>query len=148
MSATIRRAVAGDADPLGAVLSGWIDETPWMPRIRSREDDRNFVAGLIASTEVLALIDGDRASGFLARDGEEITAFYLCGTSRRRGHGSAMMSRAMAGSEQLSLWTFQANTDAIRFYERVGFVQTKWTDNDNEEGLPDVLMTWARKVRQ
>ena len=148
MTVTIRKAATGDADALGAVLSDWIDETPWMPRMHSREDDRNFVAGLITNTDVLALIDSDRPSGFLARDGEEITAFYLCGASRGRGQGSAMMSRAMAGRGNLTLWTFQANTDAIRFYERLGFIQTKWTDDDNEEGLPDVLMTWARKKRQ
>jgi hypothetical protein len=38
-----------------------------------------------------------------------------------------------------SLWTFQANLGARRFYERHGCRQVRRTDGDNEENLPDIL---------
>ena len=41
------------------------------------------------------------------------------------------------------LWTFAANTGARRFYERHGFVATRRTDGDNEEGAPDILYVWS-----
>ena len=42
----------------------------------------------------------------------------------------------------MQLWAFRSNTAAIRFYERHGFRQVRWTDGDNDEGEPDVLMEW------
>jgi ribosomal protein S18 acetylase RimI-like enzyme len=45
----------------------------------------------------------------------------------------------------LSLWVFEDNIDAIRFYEREGFQLVKKRDieeQDNEEGLPDRLYKW------
>jgi hypothetical protein len=40
------------------------------------------------------------------------------------------------------LWTFVANAGARRFYAREGFVEARRTEGENEEGLPDVLLTW------
>lgn len=44
--------------------------------------------------------------------------------------------------EALSLWTFQVNARARRFYERNGFVAVELTDGDNEERQPDVRYEW------
>lgn len=44
--------------------------------------------------------------------------------------------------EGLSLWTFQVNDRARRFYERNGFVAMELTDGENEEGQPDVRYEW------
>jgi GNAT superfamily N-acetyltransferase len=43
----------------------------------------------------------------------------------------------------LSLWTFQVNDRARRFYERNGFVAVEFTDDDNQERQPDVRYEWA-----
>jgi putative acetyltransferase len=48
------------------------------------------------------------------------------------------------GRDRLSLWTFQANEGARRFYAREGFAEVRMTEGDNEEGLPDVLLEWVR----
>ena len=42
----------------------------------------------------------------------------------------------------LKLWTFEANVGARRFYESHGFVATRRTAGDNEEGAPDVCYEW------
>ena len=42
------RARPTDAPAIGAILSDWIDETDWMPRIHKREDEQAFAADLVA----------------------------------------------------------------------------------------------------
>lgn len=45
----------------------------------------------------------------------------------------------------LSLWTFQVNARARRFYERNGFAAVEWTDGSgNQERQPDVRYEWVR----
>ncbi len=42
-----------------------------------------------------------------------------------------------------SLWVFQSNTGARRFYERHGLVELEHTDGSgNEEKSPDLRMAW------
>jgi GNAT superfamily N-acetyltransferase len=61
-----------------------------------------------------------------------------------RGLGTNLVGLAKRRHpDGLDLWTFQANTPAIHFYEHRGFVATEWTDGDNEEGAPDVRYHWA-----
>jgi ribosomal protein S18 acetylase RimI-like enzyme len=43
----------------------------------------------------------------------------------------------------LSLWTFQVNKPAQRFYERHGFTEVDRTDGSgNEEHEPDIRYAW------
>lgn len=143
---TLRTANRDDAPALGAILSDWIDATPWMPRLHSRADDLGFVAGLIARCRVTvscAHAANDRVAGFLALDGDTIPALYIDAAQRGRGHGTALMRAAQAETGALSLWVFQANTMALRFYAGLGFAINRSTRGDNEEGLPDHLMTWS-----
>ena len=44
--------------------------------------------------------------------------------------------------DRLFLWTFVANQKARAFYRREGFREVEQTEGDNEEGLPDVRLTW------
>jgi hypothetical protein len=49
----------------------------------------------------------------------------------------------------LTLWTFQCNVRARRFYEARGFVASGFTDGSrNEENEPDVLYMTATCLRQ
>ena len=62
-----------------------------------------------------------------------------------RGIGSQLVALAKQRSlGELSLWTFQSNARARRFYERHGFTAVEATDGDNEEGAPDVRYVWRR----
>jgi len=61
-----------------------------------------------------------------------------------RGIGSALLDHAKhrrpAG---FSLWTFQENEGARRFYERHGLRVIRLTNGEgNEEKTPDVLYAW------
>lgn len=54
--------------------------------------------------------------------------------------GSFPLTKARAELPQgFSLWTFQANLGARRFYERHGCRETRRSDGGNEENLPGIL---------
>ena len=142
---SIGPAQAGDDFALAAILSDWIDETPWMPRLHTREDDRAFVADLIHSGGVLSLREDGRPVGFLFESGGHIGAFYLAPEVRRRGLGRRLLDLLKTEYPRLDLWTFAANAEARRFYLREGFVEVERTAGDNDEGLTDIRLVWRKE---
>ncbi|MBM1221510.1 GNAT family N-acetyltransferase [Ponticoccus sp. SC2-23] len=138
---SLRPASLDDAPALGTILSDWIDETVWMPRLHSRAEDRGFVEGLIRDAEVWT---DETRSGFVARSGEEVPALYLAPGARGRGLGAELLNAARTRRESLGLWTFQANSRAVAFYLREGFTEAHRTEGDNAEGLPDIRLIWRR----
>ncbi len=136
----IRRAEARDVAWCARVLGDWVRETGWMPVLHSREEDVAFVEWLVSRAEV-TVAEG----GFLAREGEEVLALYLSPEARGRGIGKALLDMAKVGRERLTLWAFQQNGAALRFYAREGFAEIARTDGaGNEAGLPDVRLAWVR----
>ena len=144
MSWRLDEARVEDAAALGEILSDWIDETDWMPRLHTREDDRDFCLRLIAAGHVRLLRGQNGVAGFVAREGEEISALYVAAPWRGHGLGRRLLDDAKAlSAERLSAWTFQANDGARRFYRRAGFHEAELTDGSgNEERLPDVRLAW------
>ncbi|MCC6007653.1 MAG: GNAT family N-acetyltransferase [Rhodobacteraceae bacterium] len=139
-------ATEADAPALAAILSDWVADTPWMPRLHSRAEDLAFIARTIARTEVIVARDrAGRALGFLSRDGEDVPGLHVAARARGRGVGGALIGSAKGGRARLSLWTFQANTGARRFYARHGFREVATPRDDNEERLPDVQLLWMRE---
>ena len=73
-----------DARALAAILGDWVRETGWMPLLHSRDEDLAFVRGLIGRG-LVTVADDDGPQGFLAREGEEVTALYLARMLRPLG---------------------------------------------------------------
>lgn len=144
---TLRPATPLDAGRVGAILSGWTDETDWVPRIHTRAEDIAHASAMVDRGWVtVAEVDGD-ITGFLARDASDIHALYVDTTLRGLGLGTQLLTDAMAQADQLELWTFQRNIRAQAFYERHGFAAVQHTDGtENDEGLPDIRYLWQRTV--
>ncbi|WP_050931083.1 GNAT family N-acetyltransferase [Aestuariivita boseongensis] len=143
----LRPAHSLDAGRTGEILSGFIDETPWMPRIHTRAEDLSFAADMIDRGWVTVLEHQGRVQGFCARDGAVIHALYIDMGARGRGFGGALMSDLQAREGHLSLWTFQANLPAQGFYRHHGFTEVERTDGaGNDEGLPDLRLVWERSA--
>lgn len=142
----LRPAHPLDAGRVAAILSDWVDATPWLPRVHTRGEDLAHAGMLIDRGWVRIAEAGGAVAGFLARDGADIHALYVAQTARSRGIGSALLAEAQAASARLSLWTFEANTAAHRFYEAAGFTVAARTDGaGNDEHLPDRRYDWSRK---
>lgn len=136
-----------DAAPLAAIMGNWVRETGWMPVLHSAAEDKDFVAGLIRNGTVRVARESGRCLGFLAREGSWIVGLYLAPEARGQGLGKALIDEVKAAEPEVGLWVFQANSGAVAFYRREGFVETERTDGQgNDERLPDICMMWRRPV--
>ena len=142
---TLRSARSQDMAPCAAILNHWIDATDWMPRIHSAEQvAEHYRTDVMFNRQTIVAVANSKVCGFatLARDGF-INALYLSPQSCGKGIGGLLLERAKCElSPNASLFCFQANTRAIKFYGRHGFAEINRTTGDNEEGLPDVLLEW------
>ena len=135
----IRPAMPGDETAMGRILSAWIDETPWMPRLHKPEEDRAFCASLMPH----AFIAGER-EGFIAVENGHIAQLQVAAPARGQGLGRALVDHAKTLSPVLDCWTFEANAPARAFWWRMGFAPVGGSEGDNEEGLPDIHLEWRR----
>ncbi len=141
----IAPALPGDARAVGAILSDWVDEAGWLPRVHTRAEDQDNAADLVRRGWVRVLRHGVRVAGFLARDGGEIHALYVDRGLRGRGIGAALLRDAQARAPRLALWAHVANRRARVFYLRHGFTEVGRSDGaGNDEHLPDIRYQWSR----
>jgi ribosomal protein S18 acetylase RimI-like enzyme len=91
----------------------------------------------------LALLDG-KVIGMAAYNKTEISQLYIHVEYQGRGIGRMLLDNAKAKSSgRLTLYTFEVNRTAQRFYEKNGFVVIG-RGHENEEDLPDIQYEWRR----
>lgn len=145
MTLSLRPARETDAGRVGEILSEFIDGTAWMPRLHTRAQDIGFAGSMISRGWVTVAEKDKSIQGFIACEGAEVHALYICEARRATGIGSALLRDAMCRSIELGLWTFQCNTPARAFYARHGFAEVEFTDGTrNDEQLPDVRLRWSK----
>lgn len=145
MSFDLRPAQPTDAGQIGEILHRFETDTPWMPKEHSGAEAIAFCGVMIDRGWVIIAAHGRQILGFLARDGEEICALYVAPHARNQGIGAALLTQAKAQVSQITLWTFQANIDAQRFYLGHDFVEVGRTDGlGNAENLPDIAYVWNK----
>ncbi len=113
--------------------------------VHARETVKPFLRDQIEDTEVSVAVGAwGEIVGFLAlAEPDHLNHLYLIREHTGRGLGTGFLALAKERFPGgIQLWAFQSNTAAIRFYERHGFRQVRWTDGDNDEGEPDVLLEW------
>ncbi|MER6038566.1 GNAT family N-acetyltransferase [Streptomyces sp. NPDC001835] len=145
----LRRAVAADA---GAAADVWLRSfAAALPTVvRPRTDDdvrghfRDVVVPLRETWIAVETAAESRTVGVMVLDGDLLSQLYLDPGWRGRGVGDRFVALAKERSPRgLTLWTFQVNKPAHRFYERHGFVAVEHTDGSgNEEREPDVRYVW------
>jgi ribosomal protein S18 acetylase RimI-like enzyme len=83
--------------------------------------------------------------GYAALDGDMLEDLYLLPDARRQGIGTLLLDEVRQHSpDGVSLFVFQANTEARAFYERHGFTVFDTSDGDrNMENLPDMTLRWT-----
>jgi len=143
--ARLRPARPTDAGAVGAILSGFIDDTDWMPRIHTRAQDLSFAGDMISQGWVTVAERAGDVCAFSALAGDSVHALYVAADMQGQGIGAHLVDHMKSGSDHLTLWTFQANTGAQRFYLRHGFAEVARTDGaGNDEGLPDIQYQWRK----
>ncbi|MEV7994040.1 GNAT family N-acetyltransferase [Streptomyces sp. NPDC086077] len=142
----LRRAVAADA---GAAADVWLRSfaaaLPTVVRPRSDDEVRDYFRDVVVPLRETWVAETTQGLiGVMVLHGDELSQLYLDPDWRGRGVGDRLLDLARQRRPHgMTLWTFQVNTPAHRFYERHGFVAVERTDGSgNEEGEPDVRYEW------
>lgn len=121
------------------------ERLPSLAGLHTQDEDRAYFQDRVfAECELWGAVH-DALIGFVAFREGWIDQLYVLPQRQRQGAGSALLTVAKATFPSLSLWTFQRNTPAKRFYETHDFVAVEETDGGgNDEREPDVLYRWQR----
>lgn len=143
----LRRATAADArDAADVWLRSFAAALPTVVRPRTDDEVREYFHHVVVPLREAWVAEAARGEvvGVMVLEGEELSQLHLAPEWRGRGIGDRFVALAKEhGPGRLSLWTFQVNAPAHRFYERHGFTAVEWTDGaGNEEREPDVRYVW------
>jgi GNAT superfamily N-acetyltransferase len=141
---TVRRATAADAAAVAQVFLASFHATYDFPLAHTDDEVRGWVRETIATRETWIAVDDDRVVGWMVVAPGELDQLYIAPDRLGEGFGRGLLEVAKERSpDGLSLYTFQVNDRARRFYERNGFVADWLGDGSaNEEGQPDVRYVW------
>ena len=120
------------------------------PPAHSDEDVRSWFRHVVVPRRETWLAEHRGAPvALLVLDVSELDQLYVHPGWTSRGLGSRLLALAQRRRpDGLTLWTFQSNPGAQRFYERHGFVAVERTDGSgNEERSPDVRYAWRPAPR-
>ena len=145
---TLRRAAADDAPAIAEVFLASFHATYEFPLAHTDDEVRGWVRGTLVPTmeswvAIDRALDGAPVVAMMVVSPGHLEQLYVAPDRLGGGIGRRLVELAKERSPGgLSLWTFQVNERARRFYERNGFVAVELTDGDNEERQPDVRYEW------
>jgi ribosomal protein S18 acetylase RimI-like enzyme len=140
----LRRACEDDVPLLARMLRASYDAMPYIPRLHTPEEDAGYVGGLVSGNEGWVADDDGLVVGFAVLGDDELLQIHVEAEYQNRGIGSTLFLQATKRRPSgFTLWTFQKNEGARRFYERHGCRVAQLTDGArNEEREPDVQYEW------
>lgn len=146
----IRRAVAADADVVADVYLASFHATYDFPLAHTDDQVRAWIRDVVVpGQETWVAVEGGRTVGIMVVGPGDLDQLYVAPDRLGRGIGRRLLAKAKERTPGgLSLYTFQVNGAARRFYERNGFTIDHLGDGTgNEEGQPDVRYVWRPETR-
>jgi GNAT superfamily N-acetyltransferase len=140
----LRPAREDDVPLLARMLRASYDAMAYIPRLHTPEEDAGYVGGLVSENEGWVAEEDGRVAGFAVLASDELLQIHVEADRQNRGIGSALFLHATERRPRgFTLWTFQKNDGARRFYERHGCRVAQQTEGaGNEEREPDVQYEW------
>lgn len=140
----IRRAREVDVDPIAELYERSFGTLTFLPMLHTLDEHRVWFRRVADEQEVWVWEQGGVLLGFMALGDAMLNYLYVEPEATGRGIGSALLDHAKKRRpDGFTLWTFQHNEGARRFYERHGLRVIRLTDGrDNEEKTADALYEW------
>jgi GNAT superfamily N-acetyltransferase len=139
-----RRATPADGDAVARIFREAFTGLGFLPTLHTPEEDRAFFGRLVAEDEVWVAEQDGAPVAFVALSGDVLSHLYVLPAAQGGGVGTRLLALAQERRpDGFTLWTFQRNEGARRFYERHGLRLVRLTDGSgNEEREPDALYSW------
>ena len=120
------------------------DLMDYIPRLHTAEEDLAYVGGLFGDHEVWIAESDVGVLGFAILSSDQLLQIHVEPAQQGQGIGTRLLDQAKERRPAgFTLWTFQKNVGARRFYERHGLELVRLTDGEgNEEREPDVQYAW------
>lgn len=140
----LRRGEPEDVEPIARMMRSTYDRMTYVPRLHTSEEDRAYIAGLFTDHELWVADDGDGVLGFAILSADQLLQIHVDPDEQNKGIGSTLFARAKERRPAgFSLWVFQKNDGARRFYERHGCELVRLTNGaEDEEREPDAQYEW------
>jgi GNAT superfamily N-acetyltransferase len=140
----LRRGEPEDAPSIARIMRSTYDRMEYIPRLHTPEEDLAYIGGLFGEREIWVAENDAGVVGFAILATAELTQMHVAPGEQNAGIGSALLARVKERRPAgFSLWTFQKNVGARRFYERHGLDVVLLTEGEgNEEQEPDVQYAW------
>ena len=142
----IRRARPEDAAAVAETyVASFATLFRFLPDIHSDDDRRRFITEVVPQDHEVWVAEEDGCVlGFAAVGERTLGHLFVHPDFHGRGLGTALLEKTKElRPEGFTLWTFPANEQACRFYERHGLRAMEYGDGSgNEEGVPDVRYEW------
>jgi GNAT superfamily N-acetyltransferase len=140
----IRQARPRDVGAIAELYERSFGTLHFLPTLHTLEEHHAWFGQVVAQREVWVSEEEGVIHGFIALGDATVDYLYVEPEMTRRGIGSSLLDHAKERRPSgFSLWTFQQNEEARRFYERHGLRMIRLTDGeDNEEKTPAALYAW------
>lgn len=104
----------------------FIDETYW-------GNQYDYVKTLISESEVYVYEKSGQVIGFIGLSGDYIAGLFVTSDFQSRGIGKKLLDYVKTFKPKLYLSVYQKNCNAVRFYQREGFVKESESVDENTE---------------
>ena len=86
----------------------------------------------------------DHIVGFCTRDDDNIGALYVAKKARSACIGKQLLDLAKADRDWITVWTYEENKHALRFYAREGLIEI-CREIENETNLMNIEHRWSKE---
>ncbi len=118
----------------------------YLPVVHTPAEIEEFFTKLVIEGKIMLIKEDGEIAGFMEIDGGWLHHLYIAPGFQNKGFGKKLLNKAKQLSpKEIQLMVFEDNKNAIRFYEREGFILVEKRDQvqtKNEENLPDRRYQW------
>jgi GNAT superfamily N-acetyltransferase len=146
MRIELRPVVQEDMIYCASIINDWIDETPWMPREKSRREIEDIYGEALANGREGYVAECGEIQGYtlFQRKEQFLRVLYVKRGWRKRGIGQLLLDAVKRElPEGFELTCYQPNTSAQDFYRRNGFVEVGMEPLEHPESVPELIFRWT-----